>query len=328
MRLALAWLVLGCLGCGFTFERSSLVVDRRVAALVAEPAEIVGGGPMPGKVTVSALVLEPGQTNTEVAFEWRVCLPAELGQLGVELPYPLADALTGRCPDDAKSLLAAGRAPSDSLSVDVPVPRELGVVLQAGSQAGAAISFWVTVQLKVQAEQGDLYAMKRLVLSPALPAGRVANENPRLVGLLFNGRPWSPAEPVEVRWNACPEKERVVVVEDEREVKVCEHRVDPLFDSADAQTYQVLALKRSPDEPERILDLQEQLSFAWFVDGGQISRQTTRTPQQLALQEYDPLSTRWREPATRPEGDVTLWVVVRDGRGGGDFTRRQVTFVP
>lgn len=328
MRLVLSFVLFLSVGCGFTFERSSLVLDRRVATLVSEPAEIIAGVLMPEKVRVTALVIEPGAPSTPVAFEWRVCLPAELSQPGVTLPYPPADTLTGRCPENAASLILSGESPADSLAVDVPVPPELGLILMAATQSGAAISMYVTVQLKVESERGDLFAMKRIVLSPALPAGRVANENPRLLGLVFDGRPWSADAPVELQWNACPESDRVVVVEDEREVKVCEHRVDPLFDSHDAQSYQVLALKRSPEEPERILDLQEQLAFAWFVDAGQVSRQTTRTPQQLALQEYDPLSTRWREPSTRPDGVVNLWVVVRDGRGGSDFTRRQVTFVP
>lgn len=328
LRFVTALVVLGCVGCGFTFERSSEVLDRRVAAIVAEPPELLGGAPMPPSVHVSALVLEPGASASPVAFEWRVCLPAELAQPGVELPYPPADPVTGRCPEDAKSLVSSGTAAADALEADVPVPPALGALLQASAQSGMAVSLWVTVQLKIASDRGDLYAIKRLVLSPPIPAGRTPNLNPRLLGLLFDGQPWVADEALELKWGACEARDKVEIVEGERTVKVCQHRIDPMFDDDDAQRYQVQALKRSPEEPDRVLDLREQLEFRWFVDGGQISRQTTATPGQLELAEYDPLSTRWREPSVRPDEPLNLWVVVRDGRGGAAWTLRSVKLVP
>lgn len=328
MRVWLLGVALTCVGCGFTFERSSLVLDRRVATIVAQPPEIIGGAAMPPSVHVSALVVEPGAPDAPVAFEWRVCLPAELAQPGVDLPYPPADQVTGRCPeDDAGSLVSTGEAPANALAANVPVPPELALLLQAATQSGSAVSLWVTVQLKVASPRGDLYAIKRIVLSPALPAGRVANENPRLPGVTFDGVPWDAETALEVKWNACAEADKVEIVEGERVVRVCEHRIDPLFDLEDAESYRVQAIPRSPDEPTRVLELQEQLAFWWFVDAGQLSRQRTETPEQLALEEYDPLSTRWREPTTRPEEEVHLWVVVRDGRGGSAWALRRVKFV-
>jgi hypothetical protein len=34
----------------------------------------------------------------------------------------------------------------------------------------------------------------------------------------------------------------------------------------------------------------------------------------------------WREPPTKPERATTIWVVVRDGRGGTHWERREVLF--
>lgn len=321
------WLVvaLSCLAaCGFTFERSSSVIDRRVLALVAEPAEIVAGPTLPSSVRVTALVAQPGASAVPLAHKWRVCLPGELDNDDISLPFPVADAVTGRCPKDV--VLFEGTAASDALFVDVPVPAELGLLLALSTQANVPVSLHVTVELEVETPEGAAFAMKRLVLSPALPTGRVPNANPRVLGVLFDSVPWEEGDVLEVPFDACG-GERVEAVFDATSVRVCEHRLDPLFDPREQETYRVQALKRAPDEPTRVLELKEQLSFSWFVDRGQISRQTTRTPEQLELEQSDPLSTRWRESPVFADEVTTLWLVVRDGRGGTAFLSRQLRFV-
>lgn len=331
MRRSLLLVALFASACGFRFERSSEVLDRRVLDIVADPPEIVGGAALPPSVRVSALVVDPGGVSVPVKFEWRTCLPSELDGGSSALPLPVADRITGRCSeDDAATLLASGEGPLDQLSIDVPVPREIGGILAAAAQQGVAIPIWVLAQLRIDSPQGPLYAYKRIVLSAPIPATRVANRNPVLSAVLFDGKVWNPDVPIEIPWNGCPESERVSVAAASGEVSlVCEHRLDPVFDAdTEAEHYVEQALQFTKDTPRETIALREILQFTWFLDAGTVSRQVTSMPLEFEPAEYDPLSTKWQEPAVIPESRVAnVWVVVRDGRGGSSWVQRQVRFL-
>lgn len=321
-----ALVVLSCAvaaGCGIEFERASEVLDRRVLALSAEPPELVlDGSGAPGPVVVRALVGDAGGLDAPVAYEWRTCVPTGAGSSG---GY---DSAAGRCDVTTPSTLAAaGTLPLDALALEVAIPEPVQQAMRGLAAQGQPISLYVDAQLKLAAEPEALFALKRIVLSPPVPAGRRANRNPRLAAVLLDGEPWEPGVPRRMKFHACEEK--VTAVDPSRRgvnSPTCEHRIDPVFDAAEAEPYRVQTFDRNPDGTPATLDLQERLRFSWFANRGSFSRGNTSQPGSLDRETADPLSTRWREPPEKPTGGVTLWVVVRDGRGGTGWERRSVVF--
>ena len=342
-------------GCGFSFQRSSEVLDRRVLAIRVEPPELVAdGGPLPATVQVSALVVDPGPGGAAIPYEWRSCLPggravAALGELasGDQTSTSTeagADTSTdasaeddetvivgGRCEEQPQTLLAGGEASWEQLSelsVPMPVPVSLALAAQQAAAQGFAVPVYLNAQLRLATDRAPgtepVYAFKRLVLAPALPAGRKANTNPRVAGVLLDGQPWFPGEVRKISRAACPEDRRAVIpdpMDPALTYTSCAHRITPAFDPSQAEQYQVTAFDGE------LLDLQERLRFSWFADRGSFSRQTTEQPGSFAIERRDPLSTDWREPRTG-EGLVRLWVVVRDGRGGTGWEMRTLELVP
>jgi len=344
-------------GCGFSFERPSEVLDRRVLAIRIEPPELVAdGGPLPQTVQLSALVVDPGPGGAAIPYEWRTCLPGGRSATAVlDAASTSTDSATetstdsststetatdeadeaepfgGRCLEQPETLLAGGEASWEQisqLSVPMPVPTALAFAAQQAAAQGFAVPIYLNAQLRLATDRAagtePLYAYKRLVLSPSLPAGRKANRNPQLAGVLFDGRPWFPGEVLKVSRAACPEDRRTVIpdpMDPALTYTTCTHRVTPAFDPAQAEPYEVVAFDGE------LLSLQERLRFSWFADRGSFARQTTEQPGAVALERRDPLSTDWREPRTG-EGLVRLWVVVRDGRGGTGWESRTLEVVP
>lgn len=303
--------------CGFQFERRSEVIDRRILAIRAEPPEVIVDGTLSAPaVQLTALVVDPSAPDAVAEYEWRVCarVPGLIDTI---------DSDTGRCREaDDLPPIDAGEAPLGSLGVTVPVPAELAMLLQGAGAASLALSMTVNAQLSVQTDQGPIVGFKRLVLSTATPPGRQPNRNPRLSALLFDGEVWEADTPIRIRHGACDPAKRVEVVDRTRPgelVKVCEHKITPVFDEAEAETYP--QQKFDGD----VIELRELLQFDWYVDHGSVSEERTEQYSGVGPRKYDPVSTNWREP---PEPrDMTVWVVVRDGRLGVSWEKRRVEFV-
>lgn len=317
--------------CSFGFESSSDVTDLRVLAVSAEPAELVAGAPLPASVTVSALVVDPREPGRVVPYEWRACIPGfsnganEDRPTGPPIPSGGLDTTTDpRCDEtDDTNRVAAGTSALEDVSITVPVPESLSQAVQGAAAQGLPLSLYVNAQLRLDDEGSPLYALKRVPVSPPVPVGRVANENPKLVALLFDGEVWDPATPLKVKYGACDPSEKRAAVDRTRpgeEVSVCAHKVTPVFDEEEAQTF----LVRTFDG--RDLEQKERLRFAWFVEHGSLEFGETGQPTGIGPQRYDPVSTTWFEPPEKPASAATLWIVVRDGRGGVSWERRAVLF--
>jgi hypothetical protein len=63
----------GCVGCAFSFDDPSRVVDRRVLGVRTEPPELTLPPSFPFSITASALVVEPFAADPTVPFAWRAC---------------------------------------------------------------------------------------------------------------------------------------------------------------------------------------------------------------------------------------------------------------
>jgi hypothetical protein len=66
--------------------------------------------------------------------------------------------------------------------------------------------------------------------------------------------------------------------------------------------------------------------FSWFADAGSFRRDVTRQfdPRDPSPDNVGPKAV-WREPPAKTER-ATIWAVVRDGRGGITWGRREVIF--
>ena len=74
-------------------------------------------------------------------------------------------------------------------------------------------------------------------------------------------------------------------------------------------------------------ELAEYLSYAYFVTSGKLGKPTTGGPPNVfvTIKGVNDVASDW---TPRKEGDATLWVVVRDGRGGASWISREVRVNP
>jgi hypothetical protein len=307
--------------CSFNFERSSEIRDRRILAIQADPPELAGGTSRPSSVQLRALVVDPGDPLAAAETVWRSCIiPATGG-------FPDADgdgegrfgSSSRLCPEgDATVLHASGSQPISSLSQSIPVPEEVGEVLASGADVAAP---QIQVQLSVSSERGELVAIKEVTVTARLPEEQEPNRNPAIQGLSLDGTEWLPDGARTIRYGDCPDEQKEQVeAEDGSLVRVCEHDLEPLFDEAEAQFYKARGFSGE-------LEVQrERLQFAWFTDAGSFREGRTEQfdPRDPSPDNVGPKNS-WREPPSKVER-ATLWVVVRDGRGGTTWTRREVLF--
>ena len=313
-RMMTLAVLLSLTACSYDFERSSEIRDRRILAVQIEPPEVAGGAPLPEFVRVRALVVDPANPQASAEVRWRSCL---------RLPRAAADvgeAENTRCPEDENTLLlTSGPVPLEAISLGAPLPPDLAGLLSAESDAPA---LQLQVQLEVGSESQPLVAVKQLTVTSRLPEGQEINRNPVLQRITLDGTDWLPDTPRTLKYGDCPDdRKKGVQAGDGSTVNVCEHDVEPFFDEqTQSQFYEARGLSGEPELQQEIL------RFAWFTDAGSFRRNTTRQfdPRDPSPDNVGPQNS-WREPATRTER-ATLWLVVRDGRGGTSWERREVIF--
>jgi hypothetical protein len=337
------WPALALSACGFNFQSSAVVVDRRIIAMQAEPPEIiVGQSDLTQPIQLKALVVDPADAGTPQTFEWRSCLP-DFNAAG---NY---DQVQGRCLETDATLLEKGAAllsmmaaqTLPSSTVDALTPLLGGLSSGSGGSGppgvglrGQGLATYLQVQLKVQpdATGKDVYGIKRVVFSTPGPGNRQPNKTPHLTALLFDDTPWEPSTPRAVTVQQCAaDKQKLIDDPDGAvngttpQVTVCEHRITPVFDEAEAENYVVETIDTGADGKPVVLNLKERLRFGWETNNGSFTAGTTGQPDSIGPQQYDPLSTNWIEPPRIKSASVTLWVIVRDGRGGESWESRQLT---
>jgi hypothetical protein len=305
--------LLALTACSYDFERSSEILDRRILAIQVDPPELAGGTPAPDSVQARALVVDPSDPLAVTEVRWWSCLRPPRAADGV------GTAENTRCPEgEGTALLSSSSAALDAVSLNIPLPPELAGFLATGSDFPSP---QIHVQLELDSERGPLLAVKQVTVTGKLPEGQEPNRNPALQKLTLDGEDWLPDAPRTLKYGECPdEKKKEVDAEDGSRVRVCEHEIEPLFDEAESQFYEIRGFS-GEKELER-----ERLRFSWFTEAGSFRRGTT-----LQFDERDPSPDNvgpkafWREPPSRTER-ATLWVVVRDARGGTAWERREVIF--
>jgi hypothetical protein len=280
-------LLLFTLACTPDLEGPEIVRDLRILAVQAEPPEAsidlqTGAAE---QVTVRILAVDPVEKERGMAMNGVLCFPTDSGRCEGVPSVPIGPPN----PPPPSAATAAGTTPS--WTVQVPP-----AIVQAAVQQDDLKGFGgVRVQFSLQVDDGDphgpVFAEKILLFSP--PGGSV-NHNPRLesleltrdgapAGILQAGDPLS--VPVGVEVGILP---RLAAGE------------------GGAETYTAIDLQGNA------VTLTEAPRYSFFTTaGGDLDVATADEPPPGTR----PLEGLVRFKALR-RGTGTVWIVVRDGRGG------------
>lgn len=297
MRGAFATLLLACAACATDLEKQSDVVKLRVLAVRADPAElVVSGGGIPPRATFSALAVEPSGAAATVRFA--LCTdqnPAPSptldcpGTQGVDLPPTSATSAVFDL-GDPRFL------PVLSASVDGGTPDP--AILQQG--VPVVIGFEATAPAHTEpdggpagADGGLLQIVRGYTTIVVHDDSRPANRNPELVALRIG-----PDGGVDLAADGS--------------------------NTVPANSVQRLTPVPARDAKEPTADGPEKLGYSFFATAGSLS--SLRSTDTTVTGEPADTFVDWTAPAV--PGSPTLWVVVRDGRGGTGWLERSVSVSP
>jgi hypothetical protein len=311
--------------CVPDFDTDLSKIDApRVLAIAASPAEAVGRQ----KVQLTALVVGPEGEPTP-ALDFRVCLARKpLTELGPVSPACLAPR---PAPADAQ-LLPSGE--SAEFVLDADVCRSFGPLRptpKPGEPAGRPVDADVT---------GGFYqpVVGTLEDSIALGAVRIAcdpinvnrdqaleykqryraNEAPRIANVTLAGSavdedtvaqlPLAPAE-LRVDWAECPS-------ESECGDGLCTALEDKTTCAEDCTTPKGCTGAEPyvwyDRENTRVAPRQEGINVAWYTSNGRFEGEQTGLDEEEARSRHDTRNV-WHPASTGP---ATIWLVIRDSRGG------------
>ncbi len=324
MRAAAAIVLAGLAACS-SFESEDIVIDMRVLAMRATvPDQVVdvdlADPPEPAELLeqlvpseMCALVADPVR-DRRIRWSMTLCL-LDGDQL---------------CYGNARLTLASGIA--DDPDTAQPAPRLcatiqpdgnlLGILLEAaeGDLLAALGGIEYGVSLSVGGEDDDprldLFAGKRMRVSPRIPAARTANTNPaldRLEGTIDGG------EPLPLAQGRCVEQPAPIELRPSQTM-----RITPI-EAAGAR--EVYVVPRLDGEQQTFT---ESLTYQWLASAGSFSAGSTGGPRDLAGNPA-PLFTDYKAPAAGDvDGptDVQLWIVQRDERLGAQWYEACVRVVP
>jgi hypothetical protein len=313
-------------GCTPDFDDVWQVKDLRILAIKADPPEVLArgqdalGATSFPPVEITTLVVDPRLDPQKGARTWHLaaCTPEER-----------------TCVDAHRSVVvAAGRTPLDQIKGTFTLTPDL---LQAAIQKDNLRGFGgVPIHLHLRIWDPELVepveAIKRLVygvsdfpvqvppaegtLGGACRGGkecdaglscdsgqciRVPNQNPALEKITADGKP-IPDQDWEV---AAGEVVKLL----------------PAAREGDDEPYWVNTFTGGTRK------LDEYVSYAFFVTSGKLKNATTGGPPTVFAKKksVEDLSSEWTPLET---GDATLWVIVRDDRGGVSWTSHQARVTP
>lgn len=340
--------LLGVASCGDELPNPSLVEDLRVLAVRAEPPEVLidrvdGQATPPGPVSFQALVVDPrGQS---MVYQWRFC-PVESNETcaDFERHRARAQAEFQAALDDARAQQRAGQseviATSPARGLDgftVQLPQNLFGYHLATSGLGIGNGAWVSAVLEVAAGAETLQVQKRVVLgardlsqwNPELqqfgwqvcvpgapvpgcvPLGpRTANHNPEIAALEI-------ARSQHVDAPFTPHSDGPLTLAPGEVI-----RLRPVLGPGAAERYQ--AVESTLQTSDLVVsDRTEEAVVSWFATAGKFGAAHT-TPLLTKT-----LDNTFTAPTTPPaHGRISVFLVVRDQRGGVGWTSLDVAMPP
>ncbi|MCA1827761.1 MAG: hypothetical protein LC689_12610 [Myxococcales bacterium] len=253
--------------------------DLRILAVQAEPPEAQYDDTSADPVHLRILAVDPPNEGAFALMKWDICAPTD----------------SRRCLDGPIIPQAAGsqtRHGGHEFSADIVIPSGLVSLLVGNDKLGGYLGTFFA-QFSFSVDDGDphspIYADKSLVYSRR---GSPPNHNPLLTGLALtiNGAPDRTLSPGEILT-----------------LKIgVEYGIRPLLAADARETYDTTDLTGKP------VHLTEQPGYSFFTTpGAEFDRDTADEP----FDGVAPPDGLTRIDAFRA-GSGTMWVVVRDGRGG------------
>ncbi len=277
-------------------DRDSRVTAARIIAVRAEPPEARAGNP----VTYSVLVATPPETASTAAVDWAFCAsPKALAENnvvssaclgdGVKPFGPSTPAVAAATPGDACSLFGPESPPGNFRPRD---PDATGGYFQPvrAIVAGDVAFGLLRVRCNLANAPVDI----------AQDFGRryLLNKNPKLFPLrvTVDG---TPRETDQI-----PAGRQVVL--------------DASWAPDDAEAYVSFDIAS-----QAVVDRRESMRVSWFATGGTFEADRTGRTE---LEHESTSANGWTAPDS--PGPATLWVVLRDSRGGMDYATYPLTIVP
>ena len=318
-------------GCNEEFMPQYLVTDFRVLAIRAEVAgasQSWADADTGDTVRLGALLANP-EGLTPVAVRWKACLPVQ----GQGVP-PCLDASYLQDPaslDGAPGVLDLG----SGVAVDVPVPPELAPALAALVERATAdpvyaCSLYLQVPVVAIATAGpeQRVALKSARLTPyrevagtPLDGAYVRNQNPSLQSVQFGPSSADACDtglPTARDCQTAADCGGVACIPDPSGGP---GQCDDPRPTAGA----FLCAQHTPDASQAVyqcrpdgtrVPLFEELDYQWYVIGGSFDGPTVKSVSGSG-NVTDRSVSFWP-----PAGPYTMWVVIRDGRGGSGWLRR------
>ena len=322
MRRALLPAALALAACGAGFQKESIVVDLRILGVRADPPEVVvdidptqiDPAHPPAivlpKIHVTALVADPGAARR---MEWSMvaCAPTLSLRCDDTDPAAVVLAMGSGVADDPEDPRAPGALPRPALvAADLEVtPALLLYALETDVLHGFS-GVPIQISIRVVGEGGDeqdaVYAAKSITFAGRQPAERVANTNPWLAALDADDAPFAEAP--------CGDPLVPPLAVTAGEVV----RLTPIEPAGVRESYVLPTFQGGSQS------FVENMSYSWYATAGSFSEAKTggRTD---AFGNIPVLYTDWTAPsaadlADLPDGQVRLWLVMRDERGGAYFS--------
>lgn len=323
------------LACEPTFDdRSSRVLDRRVLAVRADPAQVRPGT----ELKFSALVVEPNGTLRDFPLDWAFC----------NAPKPVAETndVSAACVATTREQLnllgsaptVTGNMPKDACRLfgpDTP-PSVSGTPAGRPTDPDSTGSYYQPLRIIAASEPEPIWVMAQAGLVCGLPSAtgeqlrefqrRVRdNAHPEITTVLLDADDSTPLSlddgsrdvtrvkagarvTLRVTWPACPSKGVCGdgVCSGDETAGDCEQdcKVPKGCPGAESFVYYDPALRR-------VVDRREAMRVAWFASAGDFDDDHTGRREDESATYSDGV---WRAPM-RP-GAVHLWVVLRDSRSG------------
>jgi hypothetical protein len=327
---AAAAALLAAAGCDANFTPQYLVRDLRVLSIRAE----VVGSPSPGAADVdlgetlrlAALIANP-RAAPDLRVEWYACIPDP----AVTVP-PCLDPDALRDLDRLPTIPGVVRL-GEGAEIEVPVPEELrpavdALVARAAGRPELACALYVEVGVVAIARAGgesrvavkparvaprgsplaEVYVRN---VNPAIAAVRAGPESDRCVGGLLLVRPCA----IDADCGAGVACVDAAPAGPHGPTRLCD---DPLARAPQtlcaAPAGQAVQVYDQCDPAGNRFPLAEELRWQWYATGG------TFDTDDGALDLGN--ATGDRIAFTPPAGPFTLWLILRDGRGGEDWVRR------
>ncbi len=294
MTVALATTVL-VTACTPDFDDVWQVRDLRVLGIRADPPEVLlpptalfelATLTLPS-VRVDALVVDPRDDDTLVEWQIVACTPEE---------NLCDDAKVSKrvYPPEGEGEWARTRL--DEIGFDFVLDNELALAAIGADLFKGFGGLPIPLELRVRGAE-EVVGQKRLVYGITDPPNKAPNRNPRLAGVTIHGTEIADPE-IPDPW-VVGREEKIVVL--------------PEPGVGSKEDYVVLTF--SGDSK----DLEEHLSYSFFVTEGELSHGKTggRPSPFVVNKKVVDVTSEWTTP--KEPGEGTVWVVVRDGRGGVDW---------